>query len=97
MQLNGLQPLADIVSRAMMSSSSLAALDKAGLNGSYTVARDTTTDGPVITVVTKADTPAAALTDLRLVAQQGRTAAQHPASRPGRSREGSRQNDRGGA
>ena len=67
MQLGGLQPLADIVSRAMMSSSSLAVLRKAGLDGSYTVARDTTTDGPIVTVTTKAKTPAAALTDMRLV------------------------------
>jgi capsular polysaccharide biosynthesis protein len=67
MQLGGLQPLADIVSRAMMSSSSLATLRKAGLDGSYTVARDTTTDGPIVTVTTKAKTPAAALTDMRLV------------------------------
>ncbi|HEY7049800.1 MAG TPA: hypothetical protein VH373_21465 [Jatrophihabitantaceae bacterium] len=67
MQLGGLQPLADIVSRAMMSSSSLAALRKAGLEGSYTVTRDTTTDGPLVTVTTKAKTPEAALTNLRLV------------------------------
>lgn len=67
MQLGGLQPLADIVSRAMMSSSSLATLRRAGLAGSYTVARDMTTDGPLVTVTTKAKTPAAAVTDLRLV------------------------------
>lgn len=67
MQLGGLQPLADIVSRTMMSSSSLTALRKAGLVGSYTAVRDTTTDGPLVTVTTTAKTPQAALTDLRLV------------------------------
>jgi hypothetical protein len=67
MQLGGLQPLADVVSRAMMSSASLAALRKAGLVGSYTVVRDTTTDGPILTITTKATTPQAALADLRLV------------------------------
>jgi hypothetical protein len=67
MELGGLQPLADVVSRAMMSSSSLTSLSKAGLIGSYTVVRDTTTDGPILTVTTKAKTPEAALTDLRLV------------------------------
>lgn len=67
MQLGGLQPLADVVSRSMMSSSSLSTLRNHGLDGSYTVARDTTTDGPIVTVTTKAKTPAAALKDLQLV------------------------------
>ena len=67
MQLGGLQPLADVVSRTMMSGATLSALQKAGLVGSYTVIRDATTDGPIVTVTTKAATPAAALNDLRLV------------------------------
>jgi hypothetical protein len=67
LQLNGLQGLTDIFSLAMTSSSSRATLQKAGFVGSYTVARDTTSDGPIVTVMTKAATPEGALADLRMV------------------------------
>jgi hypothetical protein len=67
LQLSELRPFADVVSRAMMSGSTLTALAKEGLIGSYTVVRDTTTDAPILNVTTKAKTPEAALADLRLV------------------------------
>jgi hypothetical protein len=67
LNMNGMQGLADIFSLAMTSSSSRTTLQKAGFVGSYTVARDTTSDGPIVTVTTKAKTPEQALADLRLV------------------------------
>jgi hypothetical protein len=67
LQLNGLQGLADVFSLAMTSSASRAALVKEGFVGSYTVARDTTSDGPIVAITTKAKTPEGALADLRMV------------------------------
>jgi hypothetical protein len=67
LQLNGMQGLADVFSLAMTSSSARATLQKAGFIGLYTVARDTTSDGPIVTVATKAKTPEGALADLRMV------------------------------
>jgi hypothetical protein len=67
LNLNGLQGLADIFSLAMTSSSARATLLRTGFAGSYTVARDTNSDGPIVTVTTKAKTPEGALADLRMV------------------------------
>ena len=65
--LGGLQPLADVVSRNMMSSGVQARLRAKGVTSSYTVARDTTTDGPLLTVNTTGTSPAAALKDLSTI------------------------------
>lgn len=67
LQLNGLGGLADIFSLAMTSSSAHASLQKAGFVGSYTVARDTLSDGPIVIVTAKAKTPQGALADLGMV------------------------------
>jgi len=67
LQLGGLQPLADIMSRSMTSSSALDQLRQKGLVGSYTVARDTTTDGPILIVTASGDSSTAVLKDLALV------------------------------
>jgi hypothetical protein len=67
LQLNGLGGLADIFSLAMTSSSSHATLQKEGFVGSYTVARDTLSDGPIVIVTAKAKTPERALADLGMV------------------------------
>jgi hypothetical protein len=70
-QLGGLQPLADVVSRTMMSGSMRTRLHAKGVTSSYTVVRDTTTDGPILTVTTSAKSGAAALNDLKLILAAG--------------------------
>ena len=65
--LGGMQPLADVVARAVTSSATLAQLRQKGLTGSYTVMRDASTDGPILTVTAKDKTAVAALADLTLV------------------------------
>ena len=65
--LGGIQPLTDVVARAMASDTTLAQMRQSGLSGSYTVARDISTNGPVLGVKTTATSAAAALKDLSLV------------------------------
>jgi hypothetical protein len=65
--LGGMQPLADVVARAVTSSATLAQLRRQGLTGSYTVIRDANTDGPILTVTTKDKNAVATLADLSLV------------------------------
>jgi hypothetical protein len=66
-QLGGLQPLADVVSRNMMSSGVRATLHAKGVTSSYAVVRDTTTDGPLLTLSTSGTSAAAALKDLSTI------------------------------
>lgn len=66
-QLGGLLPLADVVARNMMSSGVRTQLHAKGVSSSYTVVRDTTTDGPLLTVTTTGNSPAAALKDLSTI------------------------------
>jgi hypothetical protein len=65
--LGGMQPLADVLSRAMVSGGELVLLRHAGLIGSYAVQRDLTTDSPIVVITTTGRTPADALNDLSLV------------------------------
>jgi hypothetical protein len=65
--LGGMQPLADVVARALTASATLTQLHRRGLTGSYTVLRDANTDGPILTVMTKDKSAVATLADLRLV------------------------------
>jgi hypothetical protein len=65
--LGGMQWLADVLSRAMTSGDELLQLRRAGLNGTYAVQRDLTTDSPIVIITTSARTSTAALNDLSLV------------------------------
>lgn len=65
--LNGLLPFTDVVARALNSDTALTQARQAGLSGAYTVARDLTSNGPLLDVVTTASSGAAALKDLSVV------------------------------
>jgi hypothetical protein len=66
-ELGGLQPLADILGRALSTSTTVAQLHGEGFAGTYTVIRDQTTGAPIL-VATVDDTSARlAMNDLRLL------------------------------
>ena len=65
--LGGLQPVADVLARALTSDTTLHDLRAAGLTGTYTVARDPLSDGPILNVTITSRSSDAALRDLGLL------------------------------
>jgi hypothetical protein len=65
--LNGLQPLADVMARSMLSGTALVNLKKNGLTGSYTVTEDLVTNSPILIVTATGTTAIDALNNLHLV------------------------------
>jgi hypothetical protein len=63
--LGGLQGAADVLARAMSDGQTYQDLRATGLTGTYTVARDLTTSGPVLLVVADNSTPELALRTLQ--------------------------------
>ncbi|MDQ2839109.1 MAG: hypothetical protein M3Y42_17855 [Actinomycetota bacterium] len=68
--LGGLQAAADVLARAMSDAQTYAKLRGEGITGTYTVARDLTTSGPVLLVAADNSTPALALATLRGILAQ---------------------------
>ncbi|MGI8665377.1 MAG: hypothetical protein ACR2N4_05020, partial [Jatrophihabitans sp.] len=68
--LGGLQAAADVLARAMSDGDTYTKLRGSGITGTYTVARDLTTSGPVLLVAADDTTSAAALQTLRGILSQ---------------------------
>lgn len=68
--LGGLQAAADVLARAMSDGDTYAKLRAGGITGSYTVARDLTTSGPVLLVAATNSTPDTALKTLQAILSQ---------------------------
>ncbi|HJQ02117.1 MAG TPA: hypothetical protein VJ851_10985 [Jatrophihabitans sp.] len=62
--LGGLQAAADVLARAMSDGKTFLLLRSEGITGTYTVARDLTTSGPILLVAAEDSTPAGALNTL---------------------------------
>lgn len=65
--VGGLTAPADVLAKAMSDASVLVALRKAGVSGSYTVARDMSTNGPMVLVTAKDKTAGGVLATLKAV------------------------------
>lgn len=61
LSLGGLQSTVDVLARAMLDATTADALKRQGVTATYTVARDLTTDGPVLVVTTDDKTSSGAL------------------------------------
>ncbi len=68
--LGGLQAAADVLARAMSDADTYAKVRAAGVSGTYTVARDLTTSGPVLLVNADDSTPDGALKTLHGILSQ---------------------------
>lgn len=68
--LGGLQAAADVLARAMSDAQTYAKLRGEGITGTYTVARDLTTSGPVLLVAADNSTPDSALATLQGILAQ---------------------------
>ncbi|HET6209818.1 MAG TPA: hypothetical protein VFD94_05525 [Jatrophihabitans sp.] len=62
--LGGLQAASDVLARAMSDGKTFQLLRSQGVTGTYTVARDLTTSGPILLVVADDSSPAGALNTL---------------------------------
>jgi hypothetical protein len=65
--LTGLQSAADVLARAMSDPVEVNKLKQQGVTGKYTVARDLTTDGPVLVVTVDGDDSGGVLRELKLI------------------------------
>lgn len=68
--LGGLQAASDVLARAMSDGKTFQLLRSQGVTGTYTVARDLTTSGPILLVVAEDSTPAGALNTLSGILSQ---------------------------
>ena len=85
--LGGLQAASDVLARAMSDGKTFQLLRSEGITGTYTVARDLTTSGPILLVAADDSTPEGALSTLNGILAQAAPRLSRAAGRPERAAE----------